>query len=575
MTDTNITSYKHPSSFHFLGLLMAFFIGCYSSVALADSIQVKTDRSNIEMGDIITLLIQTDFQTSGSKLDLSELKTQFDIINKQQSNQVEIVNGSYNSYTRWRIKLLPKQTGTLTIPAFKINEVQSNPQSIKVSQAVYVDSDRPYFLEAKVDKTQAFVQEQIIYTLRFYHKGSLINGNIRPPKFDNALVESLKEQSVYGKTINGKQYTVYEWQYALFPQNSGQMKIPGPSFTGLLNLRSKQKGVQAVAEPTIINVMSAPQGQQGRWLPASDLKITQEWRNLPQNIKLGDSLRRVITLEVEGLMTSQLSTIHTPNSPNYKVYADQDRDQQSLSERGVTSVKIISQAIVPSKAGPLQIPDEKITWWNTTTQEFQTVVLKSQPLMILDTNDSADPNQPLPIQNSVNGKPDLPSLKDTAKTYDQYYPTTTETTNKTFGMTNNLWPIITLVITVLWLFTLLILVNTRRKLTTLKHPKQTIKPGDKAVVEHIFNHQWCDMPLQDFYTELLRQLNEDLGIKSIDAIPIERLRSAIYQLESHLFAGQQLGYDTQQIICDNWAALLTIQNKVEKKKGELNALYGG
>lgn len=526
------------------------------------------------MGDIITLFIQADFQTTKSKLDLTKLKDQFDVINQQQSNQIEIVNGGYASFTRWQIQILPKQVGTLMIPPFEINGVKSKALPIKVTKAVYSDSDKPYFLEATVDKDKVFVQEQVIYTLRFFHKGSLINGNIRPPNFENALVEPLKEQSVYGKTINGKQYTVHEWKYAVFPQTSGELKIVGPAFTGLLNLRSRQKGVQAIAKPTVINVMSAPNTQQTYWLPASNLKITQTWHNLPTEIKLGDSLRRIITLEVEGLKSSQLPTISTPNTNTYKVYADQDKDKQTASDHGIKSVKTISQAIVPTKAGTLEIPDETITWWNTRTQKFEKAVLKTPPLQILGKNSVANPSKPLPLQDTLNSKPALPSQLEQAKSYDDYYPVTDKDMGKTYGIANFIWPIIALVVGILWLITLLILLQTRKKLKFLTSEQNLGKKNKTTdAVTHTFNHQWCEMPLQDFYTELLRQLHEDLGIKSIDSIPIERLKMAIFQLESHLFAGEQLGYDTQQTICDNWAALITMQNTKEKEKEQLTNLY--
>ena len=382
MTQQTLISQSN-SFFHKLaGLVLALLVMLYSALSVADSLKVETDRQNVEMGDIITLAIEADFQSKGSKLDLTLLEDQFDVISSQQSNQIEIVNGSYNSYTRWRLQILPKQVGKLMIPPFELNGVKSKPYPINVTAAQYADGQQPYFLEAKVDKQQIYVQEQVIYTLRFYHKGSLINGNIRPPKFENALVESLKEQSVFGKTIKGQQYTVYEWQYALFPQASGDFKIAGPSFTGLLNLRGKQKGVQSVAKDTVIKVLAAEKSPTPYWLPASSLTLSQEWKKLPNTIYVGDSLRRVITLQVEGLKTTQLPTITTQNGSTYKVYADEAVSNQTLSEKGVNSIKLISQAIVPTQEGTLTLPDETITWWNTEKSSFETATLKSQPLII-------------------------------------------------------------------------------------------------------------------------------------------------------------------------------------------------
>ncbi|MDX1352771.1 MAG: BatD family protein [Thiomicrorhabdus sp.] len=553
-------------------LLMVLFLTLFANTTFANSISVQTDRQTVEMGDIITLLVQTDFQIQSGSLDLTRLKDQFDVINQQQSNQIEIVNGQYSSFTQWRIQILPKQVGHLMIPPFEVNGAKSKPYPITVKEAVYADGNAPYFLEAETDKKQAYVQEQIIYTLRFYHKGSLISGNIRPPKFDNALVESLKEQSVFGKTINGQQYTVYEWQYAIFPQASGQLNIAGPSFTGLLHLRGKQKGVQAVAKATNIEVLAAPKSPAAYWLPATAVTLSQQWQNVPDTIHVGDSLRRVITLNVTGLKASQLPNISTQNGTHFKVYADEAKTSQSLSEKGVQSIKLTSQAIVPTQEGNLELPDIVITWWNTATQKFEQTVLKSEPLTILPAT-----------QNQTSQIPDISSVTELAKTPQNTPAENTQYSqasyhykqaNELYGLPIWLWPVLLVTVFVLWLVTLLILLRNRKQLKVLQE-LQSNQSGRQttALKEHTFNQKWCDMPLPEFYQELLRQLHDDLQISSVEAIPIERLKKAVFQLEAHLFAGEKLGYDTQQTICDNWASLLTQENTAAQKKGELNSLY--
>lgn len=571
MIEQTLKSQCKTNSLKLPGLvIITLMVMLFSALSMADSLTIKADRQNVEMGDIITLAIEADFQSKGSQLDLSLLEDQFDIINNQQSNQLEIVNGSFNSYTRWRLQVLPKQTGKLVIPPFELNGVKSQPYPIHVTEAHYPDGQKPYFLEAKMNKQKIYVQEQVIYSLRFYHKGSLINGNIRPPKFENALVESLKEQSVFGKTIEGQQYTVYEWQYALFPQASGDFKIAGPSFTGLLHLRGKQKGVQSVAQDMVIKVLAAEKSPTPNWLPATSLTLSQEWKALPKTIYVGDSLRRVITLKAEGLTSTQLPTITTQNGSTYKVYADEAVNSQTLSEKGVNSIKLISQAIVPTQEGTLTLPDETITWWNTETLRFETVTIKSQPLTILPASNVA--------KNPIPAFTDNSQIMASTPLQNEPFPTPQYTHNQTENKTATIlfwmWPILVAVITSLWLITLLLLLRTRKQLKAAEiseHSKQ-LNPNATGT-NYTFNHQWCDMPLPEFYKEILRQLHDNLHIKSVENIPIERLRNAIFQLEAHLFAGEQLGYDTQQTICDNWASLMTKHNQTMAQKSALSELY--
>lgn len=553
----------------FKSWLLMLSLVLFSQFALANTISVKTDRQTVEMGDIISLSIQTDFQAKGKELDLSELKKRFDVINQQQSNQIQIVNGSYSSFTLWQIQILPKQVGNLTIPAFTIDGVKSKPYTINVKKAQYVDGNPPYFLEAKTNKKQVHVQEQFIYTLRFYNKGSLINGNIRPPQFKNALTESLKEQSVFGKTINGQQYTVYEWQYAVFPQASGQLKIAGPSFTGLIHLRGKQKGVQASSKAIVINVLPAEKSPASYWLPAEQVTLSQKWDDRPKTIQVGDSLRRVITLKVKGLKASQLPAINSQNGKDYKIYADEAKSSQNLSEQGVQSIKVISQAVIPTKAGTLHLPDINITWWNTKTHKFETAVLKSKPLTVLPAENALNNGIPKPTGLAENSQT---SASNNTQITARYTAQNHNGLDEFLSIPVWIWPIIVSVLVSIWLITLLFLLRSRKQIKELNNQPMAAASTHQAT-QHTFNHKLCDLPLPEFYKELLRQLHEDFNIKSVDAITNERLRQAVFDLEAHLFAGKELQYKTQRTICDNWASMVTETNTADKKREELNSLY--
>jgi len=102
-----------------------------------------------------------------------------------------------------------------------------------------------------------YLQEEVLYSLKFYFLGAF-QGNIRPPIFENSLTVMLKEQDIYGKQINGKNYTVYEWQYAVYPQQSGSFVIKGPIISGIQQLMNRQKGIQEMAETQTLTILPEP-----------------------------------------------------------------------------------------------------------------------------------------------------------------------------------------------------------------------------------------------------------------------------------------------------------------------------
>ena len=286
----------------------------FSALVFANSITVESDRQTVEFGDIVTLKITADFQVITGQLDLSKLDDQFEVLGSQRSNNLQMVNGDFKSSTTWLVRLLPKQEGQLLIPPFEFENVTSQPYAINVTPLKVQHSGtalQPYFLESSVDTADPYIQEQVIYTLRFYHQGRYVDGMIRPPKFDKMMLETLKDQAVYQKQILGKNFTVYEWVYALYPQSSGKIVIDPPMFNGRIQYAGQLRSVKEFAKAIELDVQIEPpsfaEQSNNSWMPTQSLTLTDEWTQPTGDvIRIGDTLTQTITMKVQGLKASQL-----------------------------------------------------------------------------------------------------------------------------------------------------------------------------------------------------------------------------------------------------------------------------
>lgn len=560
----------------FLVLLLASMsLFSYSTQSFAKQITVTTDRNSVEMGDIITLMVEADFQSRGDQIQLDQLRDQFEVLNQQQSNHFEMINGDFASFTRWQIQLLPKQAGKLIVPPFELDGVKSKPYEITVTEAKQWDQSKPLFLEGEVDKDKVHVQEQIIYTLRLFHKGSLGRGNssIRPPEFGKSLVEPLNKDDPrpYGKTINGQQYSVYEWRYAVFPQSSGKLAFSRPSFNGLLYYKGGQKVVRAMAEPLNVEVLPKSESVDQSlpyWLPAGSVKLTQEWPKLPQTVHVGDSLKRIISLEVEGLKSSQLPEIKTQNDSNFKVYAETPQKSQQISTEGITSQLVLTEAIVPTKEGVMQIPNLEISWLNTRNGKIETAILETQSIEVWPSSHSI----PQVVQSDQTGK-----LSSMGSQIDSNAPLSSkEAAYEAVFLNLNIWQLTAFIAILLWLSTLLLWYRSNhqihRKLADLKQTNLDRQSEAKAPT---VNKQWCQLPAKEFYPELLRQLHDDLNIPSVEQVTSQALKQAIQQLESHLFAEAELNKDTLKSICELWPSFSEQHQAKQHRQpsSSLNNLY--
>lgn len=195
--------------------LVLIFLLLLSGSLLAKQVTVQTDQQQVQMGDIITLVVETDFATQ-SEPNFNQMQDQFDVLGTQRSNQIQIINGNYQSFSRWILHISPKQIGELVVPPLEIDGIISQPLIINVSEAQHSspNSKGSSFLESSLNLDEVYVQQQVLFTLRFYHQGRFIDGNIRPPVFEEALSEPLQNQFHYQTQINGERYDVYQWIWA-------------------------------------------------------------------------------------------------------------------------------------------------------------------------------------------------------------------------------------------------------------------------------------------------------------------------------------------------------------------------
>ncbi len=570
----SITKKKFPPLKKGILLGLFFILLSLPLWAFAKSLEVSSDRQTIEMGDIITLTITADFQTRGSQLDLERLNDQFEVLGRQQSNQIMFINGRMSSKTQWQITLLPKQVGDLVVPPLDIDGVKSTPYKIKVLPAQTKPTNQlgNYFLESSLSKHEVYVQEEVLYSLKFYFLGAF-QGNIRPPVFKNSLTTVLKDQVVYGKQVNHRQYTVYEWLYAVYPQQSGEMTISAPMISGIQQYRNRTKGIQEAAKPQTLTVLPEPvslkHNPNDPWLPAKSVRLSEMWDTLPTTLRVGDSLTRTLILEVTGLRASQLPNLSTENQSGFKVYSDQPTTTESTLDSGLHTQQQLKQTIIFTQPGNISLPEQRINWFNTQTQKMETTILKSRQFTVL------------PALNGSSKSPATPSVQSDSngQTLDASMPQST-TQESASRETSFIWPLISTLLAFAWLGTLLAY---HKKNKQLKARLQQAKPADNQATAqqstlNASTSQLCQDSVKhtpnSFYTQLRETLKQEYGIQAFSELNHPELKQAINQLEKHLFYQEALPDNTLKTICD---ALQTLEKETNKNgaksTSQLASLY--
>ncbi len=380
--------------------LMALLLLLSHAVAQA-ALTMKTDRLELSEGETFTLSVVGD---SDMEPDWSPLERDFEILGRSTSSQMSIINGQVSRSRQWQLTLSPKRTGQLTVPSLQAGQQRSKPLMIDVLKAgASSGKSRDLFIEVEATPRDPFVQAQVIYTVRLLHAVTIREGALSEPKGDNLVVERLGEDRNYTLRRQGRLYQVTERRYALFPQASGNLTLPGVVFQG--QVLSGQPGArhdpfnrffqQPATRPVRLRSNTVPlevkprQSSSGNWLPASKVVLTEQWAPASPEFRVGEPVTRSIRLEAHGLTAAQLPALALTPPDGIKQYADQPLLETRSGNDTLIGVREEKLAVVPEREGMLMLPEVKLSWWDTGLSRQRHAILPPQEIEVLPARHSA------------------------------------------------------------------------------------------------------------------------------------------------------------------------------------------
>ena len=378
---------------------LAFIFLCFAlslfSTTQAQEVEISLDRNEIARGETVTLTIRIYDQRQGMQLDLTPLTTQFDVLGTRTSSQIRSVNGAVEAWTDYIVTLFPLEEGNLIIPELDINGTTTTPLEVTVTNEGprSNQSNEELYLEIETNKESVYVQEQLLFTVRLYYT---ING-IRNPQFtelemEDSVIQLIGSPNQYEKLIDGERYGVYEKRYVIFPQRSGPLEVPDILFRGEVtdgssnfvfrNLNTRR--VTAFIEGISIEVLERPGAVQSGdfWLPVSNLTLEESWSTDLNNLKVGDSLVRTVTMNADGLDGAVLPPFSPTEIEGLNLYPDPAEIERTFEEGAIVGTRIEVTSMVPVASGNIIIPEISIPWWNIDIDQLETTVIPATSLTI-------------------------------------------------------------------------------------------------------------------------------------------------------------------------------------------------
>ncbi|MDC9728326.1 MAG: BatD family protein [Methyloprofundus sp.] len=535
---------KASYAYKVLFALVCLFSFGLSSFVYAADIKVQIDRNPVNIQESFQIIFTAN-ESPDDDPDFSPLNKDFEILNQTEQQSTKIVNWKRTKSIQWILTVMPKQAGSIIIPAIHFGEDTSLVTAIVVTEAqqqANANINEELFLQASVNTDTPYIQEQVTYTLKLFRKVNISQASLSEPVLNDAVIVRLGEDKNYNTKYNGENYVVLERDYAIFPQKSGAMTIAPLVLTAGIIVNNNQtrynsffsrqstRNKRVSSNSIQLNVQAKPASQTGSiWLPAEQVYIQEKWSIDPQNITLGEPVTRTISLFVKGVTAGALPELQTQTLPKQiKAYPDQPLVKESPQGKVLVALREEKIALIASEIGTYTLPAIEIPWWNTTTQTQEMAVIPEKQLIVVAGEQS----------HTV----DVPPVAILEKS-DEVMPRSDKVQSD-----HNLWFALAIFFGTGWALTLLYLIISRKSVKKTAHP-QKIKLDTSSA--HKILQQACAENNSDKAKQaLLEWGREHFQKNSLEAIAkqcdsalakeIQRLNAVLYSQAESNWQGEAL-----------------------------------
>lgn len=376
------------------GLMLVSWL-MFANIAVAQSLTADVDRQSLTIEETLQYTLRYNGQGSVPNPNFSQMEVDFEVLNQSRNNQFRSFNGQVEAWTEWNLVLAPKREGTLNIPAMTLNNQTTNPITVEVNAAAPAaqgGAGKNLFIEAQLNVEKAYVQQQVLLTIRFHTAFEVANIQPETPELTNAKLEEISEKQ-YQRRINQKDYRVVEVIYAIYPQTSGELIIPSLRWDIAVGRRSSlfdfgQSGMNTRrrlrTEPLSATILPKPASfpQGATWLPASELSLSEAWPKSSGRFTQGDPISRTLILEAKGLTASQLPNLSPEYPTAINAYPEPLKKNETKTRQGIVTRIEQNQALVSTEAGQFTLPKVEIPWWNTKTDQLEVAEIPAKALLI-------------------------------------------------------------------------------------------------------------------------------------------------------------------------------------------------
>lgn len=235
-------------------------------------------------------------------------------------------------------------------------------------------------IEAIVElpKEKPYVGEPLQLILRSGIHAQVASERIYQPELTDFDWQQFGVDTFSNEFIDGFWMPVVTRVLMIYPLRTGQLTIS--SFKRHITYYATD-GIRIetdlISKPISIEVAPrAPNLDQGSfWLPAKSLHISDKWEPDPDKIRFGETTKRILTIEAEGLTADRLPNLPTFRAPGLITFTKPIERQTVITDQGPLGRAVYQWNVRPVSTLEAAAPAIKLKWFNVATRIMEETII--------------------------------------------------------------------------------------------------------------------------------------------------------------------------------------------------------
>ena len=298
-----------------------------------------------------------------------------------------VVHGKTITSTALKINVVGTAKPTAS-GAPKLHDYDNDDDAVRAAGSKVSGND--LFIKVSASKRRVREQEPVLLSYKVYSLVELTQLNGKMPDLNGFHTQEVKlptQKSFHLERLNGRNYKCVTWsQYVMYPQMSGELKIPSIKFDGIVVQRNRsvdpfeaifnggsgyvelKKEIEAPGLTLQVDPLPArPEnfsGGVGNFTISAQLNKKEAKTGEPLNL-------RIVVSGSGNLKLLKAPIVNFPKS--FDKYDVKVTDKTHLTTNGIEGNMIYDFLAVPQQIGKYDIPPTEFVFYDTKKQQYRTI----------------------------------------------------------------------------------------------------------------------------------------------------------------------------------------------------------